>query len=277
MTSFKDDVISDLKHVCLNVKFEFTKNWKKKRIMIVMLLAILLPVIFYVVPLAFDVDYAETANGFATSNLGFITLLIIISAAMFTGDSISSEFENRTGLILFPTPQRQNSIFVGKYVAALLATWLAVSLYYLITVLEIAQIYGTAEVTVELAKSFMLALLYSASAVSLIYFFSAVMKRTITSTLIGFFALMMILPIIGLVLSIAEVDPWFLVTHSSSLITDVMNVASSGGFGPGNEHDVGSLTSFSPDFYEGIWVMLTYTIGFFVAGLTMANRKKMEG
>ena len=273
MTSFKVDMISDLHHVCLNVKFEFIKNWKKKRIIIVLLLAIFLPVIFYAVPPAFDVDYAETANGFANSNLAFITLMIIISAAMFTGDTISGEFENRTGLILFPTPQRQNSIFIGKYVAALLATWMAVSLYYLITVLEIAQIYGAAEVTLELAKSFMLALLYSASAVSLIYFFSSVMKRTITSTLVGFFALMMILPIIGGVLSIADVDPWFLVTHSAGLITDVMNIASTGGFGPSGEMGIG----FSPDFYEGIWVMLTYTIGFFVAGLAMANRKKMEG
>ena len=127
--------------------------------------------------------------------------------------------------------------------------------------------------TVELAKSFMLALLYSSSAVSLIYFFSAVMKRTITSTLVGFFALMMILPIIGGVLSIADVDPWFLVTHSAGLITDVMNVASTGGFGPSGEMGIG----FSPDFNEGIMVMLTYTIGFFAAGLFMANRKKMEG
>jgi hypothetical protein len=36
-------------------------------------------------------------------------------------------------------------------------------------------------------------------------------------------------------------------------------------------------TSFSPDFYQGIWVMLAYAIGFFAAGLGIANRKKMEG
>lgn len=272
MSSFKEDFCSDMRHVYLNVLFELRKHWKKKRIIIVSFLAILLSLIFYAVPPLLGGDYSDTANGFANSNLSFVSLLIIISAAMFTGDVISSEFENRTGLILFPTPQRQNSIFVGKYIAALLATWLAISLYYSITALEIVQIYGAAEVSIEFAKSFLLALLYSASAVSLIYFFSAIMRRSISSTVFGFFVLMMILPIISRVLMFADVDPWFLVTHSADLVTNVLG--ESGGLtAPGPGSDVSS----SPDFYEGAAVMAAYAIGFFIAGLGIANRKKMEG
>ena len=273
--SFKEDFNSDMKHVYLNVAFELKKHWKKNRILIVSLLAIALPLIFYAVPPMLGSDYSDTANGFADGNLAFITLMIIISAAMFTGDTISSEFENRTGLILFPTPQRQNSIFVGKYIASLLATWLAVMLYYLVTLIAIGQIYGFDQVSMEFGQSFLLALLYSASAVSLIYFFSSIMRRAITSTLIGFFALMMIMPIISGLLTLGDVDPWFLVTHSASLITDVFG-SSSGAFsmedGPGGRFGV-----ISTDFYEGVWVMTTYAIGFFATGLGIANRKKMEG
>jgi ABC-2 type transport system permease protein len=279
MSAFKDDVCSDLRHVYINVAFELKKHWKKKRIPIVMLLAMVLPLIFYAVPPLLNVDYATTANGFASTNLGFISLLIVISAAMFTGDIVCSEFENRTGLLLFPTPQRQNSIFVGKYIAALISTWIAVSLYYLVTMFGMAQIYGIGDISIEFVKSFLLALIYSASAVSIIYFFSAVMKRSITSTLVGFFSLMMILPIITTVLSIGNVDPWFLVTHSSDLISDVLG-SSGGRFGPGQVGDGGPAfggASFSPDFYLGIAVMLAYAIGFFAAGLGIANRKKMEG
>jgi len=279
VSSFKEDVTTDLRHVSLNVAFELKKHWKKKRIPIVMLLAIVLPLIFYAVPPLLDVDYADTANGFASTNLGFISLLIVISAAMFTGDIVCSEFENRTGLLLFPTPQRQNSIFVGKYIAALLSTWIAVSLYYLVTMLGMAQIYGMGDINIDLLKSFLLALIYSASAVSVIYFFSAVMRRSITSTLVGFFSLMMILPIVTTVLSVGNVDPWFIVTHSGDLIGDVLGV-SGGEFGPGQVGDGGVAfggASFSPDFYLGIAVMLAYAIGFFAAGLVIANRKKMEG
>jgi len=275
--SFKEDLCSDMKHVYLNVLFELKKHWKKNRIILVSLLAIAIPLIFYAIPPMLGTDYSDTANEFASSNLAFITLMIIISAAMFTGDSISSEFENRTGLILFPTPQRQNSIFVGKYIASLLATWLSVMLYYLVTILAIGQIYGFDQVSMEFMQSVLLALLYSASAVSLIYFFSAAMKRAITSTLIGFFALMMILPIVSLVLILGDVDPWFIITHSADLITDVLG-ASTTSFGPGaNGGPMSGLADFSPDFYEGIGVMVAYAIGFFAAGLGIANRKKMEG
>ena len=279
MSTFKEDVSTDMMHISLNVAFELKKHWKKKRLPIVMLLALVLPIIFYAVPPLLDVEYADTANGFASTNLGFISLLIVISAAMFTGDSICSEFENRTGLLLFPTPQRQNSIFVGKYIAALLSTWMAIAIYYLVTMLGMVQIYGMGDIGIEFLKSFLLALIYSASAVSIIYFFSALMKRSITSTLVGFFSLMMILPIITTVLSVGNVDPWFLVTHSADLIGDVLG-SSGGGFGPGQVGDGGPAfggASFSPDFYLGLGVMVTYTIGFFVAGLGLANRKKMEG
>ncbi len=275
--SFKDDFCTDINHVYLNTLFELKKHWKKNRIILVSLLAIALPLLFYAIPPLLGSDYSDTANGFASSNLAFITLMIIISAAMFTGDSISSEFENRTGLMLFPTPQRQNSIFVGKYIASLLATWLAVMLYYLVTLIAIGQIYGFDQVSMEFGQSFFLALLYSASAVSLIYFFSSVMKRSITSTLIGFFALMMILPIVSLVLTLGDVDPWFIITHSADLITDVLG-ASTTSFGSASHGGpMSGLADFSPDFYVGIEVMTAYAIGFFVAGLGIANRKKMEG
>ena len=276
MTSFKDDLVSDIINVYLSVKFELRKHLKRKRLLMVVALAILLPLIFYAVPLLFDMDFADTANEFASGNLGFITLLIIISGAIFAGDAISSEFEKKTGLLLFPTPQRRTSIFVGKYIAAIISVWLVVSLYYLITMLEIVQIYSMGGISIELAKSFLIALLYAASVISIIYFFSSILKRTITSTLIGFFTLMMILPIISTVLSAVDVDPWFLVTHSANLIADVLGT-SGGGFGPGNgPGGNGFGGGFSPDFYVGIYVMVLYTIGFFLTSIGLANRKEMR-
>ena len=50
-------------------------------------------------------------------------MLIIVSVALVTGDAVSSEFEKKTDLLLFPIPQRRTSIFAGKYVAALIASF----------------------------------------------------------------------------------------------------------------------------------------------------------
>jgi ABC-2 type transport system permease protein len=267
-----------MRHTFLSTTLEIRKHLRRRRIIITATLAILLPIIFYIVPIAFGSDFAETGNAFASTNLGFINLLIIISAAIFTGDTISGEFENRTGLLLFPTPQRRNTIFVGKFISALLATWIAISLYFFVTSLEIISIYDAAELSIELAQSYLLALIYGASVVGLIFFFSSTLRRTITSTLLGFFLLMMILPIISSVLSIAEVDPWFLVTHSAGLITDVFNLPSAGGFGPGQgPGGSGAFVTFVPEFYLGITVMATYAIIPFLVGLVIANGKQMAG
>ena len=265
--------LDDFKNMYLSVRFELLKHLRRKRVIITLALAILIPLIFLTVPPALGQDYADTANVFVASNLAFISLLIILSGAIFTGDAISGEFEKKTGLLLFPTPQRKSSIFMGKYVAAVISTWLIVSIYYLVTILEISSIYGASGITIELAQSFLLALLYSTSVVSIVFFFSSIMKKAITSTLIGFFLLMMILPIITTVFTVAEVDPWFIVTHDGDLITNVLGAGNGGGFGPGHGFN---LTTFEPELWSGIGVMSAYTIILFLIGIVFANRRRME-
>ena len=265
--------LDDFKNMYLSVRFELLKHLRRKRVIITLALAILIPLIFLTVPPALGQDYADTANVFVASNLAFISLLIILSGAIFTGDAISGEFEKKTGLLLFPTPQRKSSIFMGKYVAAVISTWLIVSIYYLVTILEISSIYGASGITIELAQSFLLALLYSTSVVSIVFFFSSIMKKAITSTLIGFFLLMMILPIITTVFTAAEVDPWFIVTHDGDLITNVLGAGNGDGFGPSHGFN---LTTFEPELWSGIGVMSAYTIILFLIGIVFANRRMME-
>ena len=265
--------VDDFRNMYLTIKFELLKHVKRKRILITLILAILISLIFFTVPPLLGQEYADTANGFASSNIGFINMLIIISGAIFAGDCISGEFDKKTGLLLFPTPQRKSSIFVSKYIASILATWLIVSIYYLVTASEIAAIYGVSGLTVELGQSFLLALIYASSVVSIVFFFSSVMKKPITSTLIGFFLLMMILPIITGVFTVAEVDPWFIVTHNEGLITDVLGTVNEGGFGPGHGFN---FTIFEPDLWSGISVMSAYTVILFLTGIVMADRRKME-
>ncbi|MBU0497202.1 MAG: ABC transporter permease [Candidatus Thermoplasmatota archaeon] len=263
----------DVRNIYLTIQFELLKHFKRKRILITLILALLIPLLFFTLPPLLDQNYADTANGFATTNLAFVNLLIILAGAIFTGDVISGEFENKTGLLLFPTPQRKSSIFIGKYLASVLATWLIVALYYLITSIEIVSIYGTSGISLELTQSFLLALLYCTSVVSIVFFFSSIMKKTITSTLIGFFLLLMILPIISAVFTVAEVDPWFLVTYNEGLVTDILGTETQGGFGPGQGFN---FTIFKPDLWSGIGVMSAYTIILFLTGIFMADRRKME-
>jgi len=261
----RESVNNNFFETYLSVKFELLKHLKRRRLPIVAALAVIVPLIFYV-------KVPDTAGVFAATVLSFLNILIIISAAMFAGDAVCGEFEKKTSLLLFPTPQRRSTIFAGKYVAALLATFLAVILYYLVMTLQIAQLYGWGQIPTELAKSFLTALVYSASAVSLVFLFSAILKRSISSTIVGFLFLLMILPIVAAVLISVNQEPWFIVTYSANLIRDVLGVSSSLPFGPG-EHGF-TLTAFKPHFGVGIAVMAAYAIVGFVSGMAMAVRKE---
>ena len=261
----RESVNNDIFDTYLSVKFELVKHLKRRRLPIVAALAVIAPLIFYV-------KVPDTAGVFAATVLSFISLLIIISAAMFAGDAVCGEFEKKTSLLLFPTPQRRSTIFAGKYVAALLATFLVVILYYLVMTLQIAQLYGWGQIPTELAKSFLTALVYSASAVSVVFLFSAILKRSISSTIVGCLFLLMILPIVATVLMSVNQEPWFIVTYSANLIRDVLGVSSSLPFGPG-EHGF-TLTAFKPHFGVGIAVMAAYAIVGFVSGMAMAVRKE---
>jgi len=273
MASFASGITGEINDTYLSVRFELQKHMRRKRLLIVAVLAIVMPLIFNVIPTVGDTNFTASADIFAAAVLSFITVLTVITAALFTGDAVSGEFEKKTGLLLFPTTQSRVSIFLGKYIAALLATFLVVSLYCAVTTLEIGVIYGVGEIPTELAQSYSLALLYSMSAVSIVFFFSSVLKGTISSTILGFVFLIMVLPIVETILQFTDVEPWFIVTYSSGLITEALGGIDFA-FGPGGQH-IGSL-AFTPDLDVGIMVMIAYTIIFFLGGVVVANRKSLE-
>jgi ABC-2 type transport system permease protein len=255
----------DLYDIWISFRFELIKHFRRKRLLIVGTLAILIPLLFLI-------KSPNLSSEFASNSLTFVAFLIIISGAMFAGDAISSEFEKKTGLLVFPTPQRRVSIFAGKYLAALAATLLVVSIYYLVVTLEVIGLFGAGEVSMGLLKSYFLAALYASSAVGIIYFFSSVFKKTTMSTLIGFFFLFMILPILSMIFILLKVEPWFIVTYSAGLITNVLGVAS---IGASNGGGMG-IEDFQPHLAVGIVIMFVYTAVFFFTGTWIANRKSIE-
>ena len=261
----RDNIRNDVFDTYLSVKFELMKHLKNRRLLIVAALAVIVPLIFYV-------KVPNTAGVFAVNVLTFLNLLIVISAAMFAGDAVCGEFEKKTNLLSFPTPQRRSSIFAGKYIAALLATFLVVLLYYVVMTLQIAQLYEWGAIPTELGKSFLTALIFSAAAVSVVYFFSSLLKRSISSTIVGFLFLMVILRVVQEILTRVNQEPGFIVTYSADLITNVLGVSSSLGFGQGEGPS--TLPAFTPHFGVGIAVMVAYAIIGFVAGMAMAIRKE---
>ncbi len=280
MASLKTAIMEDFSHIYTSMKFEMQKHLKRKRLVIGLLLATAIPVLFYIIPKLWDVGFIGAPELFLSSNLSFINILIIISSALFAGDAVSGEFERKTALITFPTPQRRTSIFVGKYCAALIAISVLVSLYYLITIIEVMVIHGINSIPQELITSYLLALLYGSSVLSLTFFFSSILRGVISSTLMGFFTLMMILPILSTLLMVVKVEPWFIVTYAGGLITNVfgLSIQMGGPFGGqgGAQPGAQMFMIYQPDFTIGVATMTLYAILFFVSSIVLADRKDVE-
>ena len=251
----------------LSFRFELLKHLKRRRLFIVAGLAIVLPLLFYIY---YYKQHPAAANDFASTSLTLMNVLILISAAMFAGDAVCSEFEKKTSLLLFPTPQKRSSIFAGKYLGALAATFLVVSLYYLVLTLQTGQLFGWGNIPAEVGKSFAAALIYSTAAVSIVFFVSSVLKRSMSATILGLLALFMILPIIAMIITLLNHEPWYIVTYSAGLITSVLG--GSGGFGPGRHADV--VREFTPTFAKGLAVMVAYAVVALAAGMRIAVRKE---
>jgi len=78
---------------------------------------------------------------------------------------------------------------------------------------------------------------------------------------------------VAMVLMLVHQEPWFIVTYSANLITDVLGVLSSLPFGTVEEEHSWVLM-FSPDFGVGIAVMVAYAIVGFVTGMAMGIRRE---
>ena len=275
MKSYTNGNLSkNLYHVVLAVKYELLKHMRSKRIVINLILAIVLPLLFYIIPKAYNMDFPVHSEDFAQMNLGFVTTLIIICAVFFAGDAIVSEFEKKTGLITFLTPQRKTSMFLGKYLAAFIAVLVMVSVYYMIANLEIIILYGLNSIPEVMVLSYLISLLYITSALSVVYIFSSIMKGTISSSLLSFSTLMMTMPIISGLLFFVNVEPWFLVTYSSGLITDVFS-----GIGTTMTIEMGGggdeITMYSPQFNLGIIMMVLYAVGLYLVSIFITMRREV--
>ncbi len=266
MAAARGGIRASFSETWLSVRFEMLKHTRRRRLFIVCTLAIAVPLLFYIY---YYRQHPTSAADFAATSLAFMNVLIVISAAMFAGDAVCGEFERKTSLILFPTPQNRSSIFGGKYIGALLGAFLVVSLYYLVLTLQIGQLFGWGNIPGELGKSFATGLVYSVAAVSLAFLVSSLLKHSMSATIVGFLALLIVLPIASLIITLLNHEPWYIVTYSAGLITDVLG--SAGGFGGGGRD---AVRQFTPGFGRGLAVMVVYGVVCFAAGMAVAVRKE---
>src|SRR5579863_4464304 len=123
---------------------------------------------------------AHFRGGLVSSNTGFygtfwgggVDIVIVLSAVFFGGDAIAGEFQNKTGYFLMGLPIRRATVYVGKFIAAYLASAAMLLLYLAILIANGAYYFGSGVIPWQLGLSLVLGLVYLASVLGATFLFS---------------------------------------------------------------------------------------------------------
>ena len=121
---------SDLDQVLTVAKYDVLKHFRSKRLLGLLILEGLVLALMFALPIALDLDTSDDPARYMSSYVSWVSMLIVIGATMFAGDAIVSEFQSRTGYLLFPNPVKREAIFLGKYLSTISIISLMVVLYY---------------------------------------------------------------------------------------------------------------------------------------------------
>jgi ABC-type transport system involved in multi-copper enzyme maturation permease subunit len=277
--------LSEFEKLKVVTKYELLKQIRRKRFSGALALTVLLVVLIIGLYQGLDLprrmgipEYLIDQYGveifaiFATS----MGALAILSAVFFAGDVIASEFEHKTGYILFTNPVKRVTIVVGKYLACVIATATILIVAYMISAGALLVFYGTVPVGGMLG-SIAIALMLACFMISMAFAFSSVLKGGMGATIATLLTYMAIFSVISMFLSNAGYNPWFMPDRAGDAMTATYGVSFEGLFGGmmGGGHMMTGMVQASQDPVLSFFVLLGYAVPLFGVSIWMTKRRDM--
>jgi len=264
---------SNASQIRIVMKYDFMKYLRNKRLAGMSAIVTLVLLLITALPPLLGNSYTDDANEFVNTYTSFVGVLIIIGATLFAGDAIVSEFQNRTGYLLFPKPVKKWVLLAGKFLASMGAMLLVLVLYYGVALLLGLAITGSFSVLG--VESLLLAIMYATAAISVGFLISSVMKGTTGAQILTFALFLFIFNIITGIMTISDVEPWFIITYSSGAISYITQdpypvTVTATGDGPM------VMSSYVPDIDVAIAVMLAYALISLVLAHYFFRRREMS-
>ncbi|MFA5309575.1 MAG: ABC transporter permease [Dehalococcoidales bacterium] len=257
------------------IKYEFLKHIRRKRLYIILGIALVVEALALIlVPTLMTGGYPDSVMLMATI-LTVGPSLAAIGAVFFAGDAIAGEFEGKTGFLLFTNPIKREVLWIGKYLAGLIAVTLLIIFTYIIIAVSLGVIYH--EVPVQILGSFGLCLIYAASVLSLTFFFSAVSKGSMGATIMTLLFIWVLSGIVQSILGFTNNPYWFLISAGGDSINlpygnprDLINGLNLGG-GMGNQ--IGGFSALTIGM--AVWGMMIYLVGGLVSSIWISKRRQL--
>ena len=222
-------VTNEIYEIGNNIRFEVVKATRNRKNLIVFGIAVLMSLLFYLIPVLTGTDYPDTARGYISNVMGFASLIMVLFAIFLGADAINREHAEQTDLLIYPLPQSRTNVIISKFLTSMSIAVFALALYYGVVAGTTILVYGEGTIPDGFITSYLYSVLYMTTVMAFAYLLSALFKGTAASMTLTFFGLQMILPILNLLLGLASVDTIWIFTNYTSFITETMGIT--GGFG----------------------------------------------
>ncbi len=236
--------------------------------------------------LAFELDAGTAAVQAAQLNrsseylsnfLDYVGLWIILAAAFFGGDALSTDFSTGTGYYMLVLPVRRPVLLAGRYAAAVVVTLAVVAVYYTFGIAGAAYFFGGGSLPyAALAISFGLAALFALAALSVAFCFSAVVRSPAAGVIVTLLTLYVGFTTLQGVLELAGIEPWFSLTYGGGAMAAVLDTD----FLHYQAIPIGEdqfYTLWSAWVGEGAEIMLGYIAVFLPLSAYLYQRKESKG
>jgi ABC-2 type transport system permease protein len=271
-------VPSSMTQVGITMKYTLLDYIRSRRFFILLAITLLISAL-----LTFMVGYYRPES-MLSSDLSFynswwgnsVTFVIILSGVFFGGDAISGEFQNKTGYFGIPNPIRRSSIYIGKWLSALIAATVMLAVFTAITVGNGMYYFGL-NVPYQFGESLLFAWFYLAAVLGFTFFFSSLFKSSSMSILMTVILFLFVFTLIQtLVASLVKIEPWFILTYGSQIIGNILTVpypphTQVTNFGPNSQV---SFTTYNVTVPEGLAIIGVYFIITAILGLVLFERKE---
>ena len=200
-----------------------------------------------------------------------------ISGIFFGGDAISGEFQNKTGYFSVPNPIRRSSIYIGKWLAAFIASAVILGIFTVVTVGN--GLYYFSGVPYQFGESLLFTVFYLAAVLGFTFFFSSLFKSSSMSILVTAIVFLFVFTLVQeLVAGLVQIEPWFILTYGAQIIGNVLTTTypphiTTSNFGP--EGGV-SLTTYNATIPEGLAIIAIYFAITAIVGLILFERKEFN-
>lgn len=282
----RHEVPSSMVQIGKLTRYQLREYLASRRFLMLLGLVVAINLIITIVVAWYRSDLVSTNLAFYQSFWGGSTnVVIVFLAVFFGGDAIAGEFENKTGYFLMGLPIQRNTIYVGKFIAAYLASLALLLLDLLLLVLNGFWYFGADALPWQLGVSLVLAAVYLLAVLGTTFLFSSMVKKSTYGIVLTAVLFLFVFSIVETLVSVfIGVEPWIVISYAHGVIANVFATPINWGWtGTATmPTDVrvriaGHVpTTYTPGIAEGVVIMLAYFVITAALGLVLFRREEFK-